>query len=155
MWRRVDLLWTDVSEERITSIFRVEKPSSEEPAWAGGCRLGHQSKTPSYMRRGRDGEWVTWEINREERGRVCRDGRAGSRPGRYKIVVEGKSPLSLPLCSYIAGCFRLVAQSAATCSRCFLSRELFYSEDGGDKFLRNVGSHKIYKAPYLRRRHSS
>jgi hypothetical protein len=25
MWRRVDLVWTDVSEERITSIFRVEK----------------------------------------------------------------------------------------------------------------------------------
>jgi hypothetical protein len=25
MWRRVDLVWTDVSEERIASIFRVEK----------------------------------------------------------------------------------------------------------------------------------
>jgi hypothetical protein len=25
MWRRVDLLWTDVSEERIASIFRAEK----------------------------------------------------------------------------------------------------------------------------------
>jgi hypothetical protein len=25
MWLRVDLVWTDVSEERITSIFRVEK----------------------------------------------------------------------------------------------------------------------------------
>jgi hypothetical protein len=36
MWRRVDLLWTDVSEERIASIFRVEKSASEEPAWAGG-----------------------------------------------------------------------------------------------------------------------
>jgi hypothetical protein len=24
MWRRVDLVWTDVSEERIASIFRVE-----------------------------------------------------------------------------------------------------------------------------------
>jgi hypothetical protein len=39
MWRRVDLVWTDVSEERIASIFRVEKSASEEPAWAGGCRL--------------------------------------------------------------------------------------------------------------------
>jgi hypothetical protein len=38
MWRRVDLVWIDVSEERITSIFRVEKSASEEPAWAGGCR---------------------------------------------------------------------------------------------------------------------
>jgi hypothetical protein len=25
MWRRVELVWTDVSEERIASIFRVEK----------------------------------------------------------------------------------------------------------------------------------
>jgi hypothetical protein len=37
MWRRVDLVWTDVSEERIASIFRVEKSSSGEPAWSGGC----------------------------------------------------------------------------------------------------------------------
>jgi hypothetical protein len=38
MWRRVDLLWTDVSEECIASIFRVEKSASKEPAWACGCR---------------------------------------------------------------------------------------------------------------------
>jgi hypothetical protein len=31
MWRR-DLVWTDVSEERIAFIFRVEKSASEEPA---------------------------------------------------------------------------------------------------------------------------
>jgi hypothetical protein len=37
MWRRVDLVLTEVSEERIASIFRVEKSASEEPAWAGGC----------------------------------------------------------------------------------------------------------------------
>jgi hypothetical protein len=36
-WRLVDLVWSDVSEERISCIFRVEKPASEEPAWAGGC----------------------------------------------------------------------------------------------------------------------
>jgi hypothetical protein len=30
-------------------------------------------KTPSYIRTGREGEWTTWEISREERGRVCRD----------------------------------------------------------------------------------
>jgi hypothetical protein len=38
MWRRVDIVLTDDSEERIASIFRVEekgKPASEEPAWAG------------------------------------------------------------------------------------------------------------------------
>jgi hypothetical protein len=34
MWRRVDLLWTDVSEERIASIFSVEKFGSDEPEWA-------------------------------------------------------------------------------------------------------------------------
>jgi hypothetical protein len=39
MWRRVDIVWTDVSEERIASIFRVEKSASEEPTWAGDCRL--------------------------------------------------------------------------------------------------------------------
>jgi hypothetical protein len=37
IWRRVDLMWTDVPEERITSIYRVEKSASEEPPWAGGC----------------------------------------------------------------------------------------------------------------------
>jgi hypothetical protein len=36
---RVDLAWTDVSEERIASIFKVEKFGDGEPAWAGGCRL--------------------------------------------------------------------------------------------------------------------
>jgi hypothetical protein len=83
MWRRVDLVWTDVSEERIASIFRVEKSVSEEPEWASG------------------------------------------------------------------------ADRPATCSRWFFAREFFYSEDGGDMFLRNVGSHKIYTAPHPTRRHSS
>jgi hypothetical protein len=31
MWRRVDLVWTDVSEQRIASVLRVEKSASEEP----------------------------------------------------------------------------------------------------------------------------
>jgi hypothetical protein len=51
--------------------------------------------------------------------------------------------------------WRSATQSAATCSWWFLARGFFYSEDGGDKFLRNVGSHKIYTAPHPRRRHSS
>jgi hypothetical protein len=38
MWRRVDLLWTDVSEESIAFIFWVEKSASEEPEWADGCK---------------------------------------------------------------------------------------------------------------------
>jgi hypothetical protein len=35
MWRRVDIVLTDVSEERIASIFKVEeerKSANEEPA---------------------------------------------------------------------------------------------------------------------------
>jgi hypothetical protein len=36
MWRRVDLVWSDVSEERISSIFRIEKSASEGPARNGG-----------------------------------------------------------------------------------------------------------------------
>jgi hypothetical protein len=39
MWRCVDLALTDVSEERISSIFRVENSASAEPEWAGGYRL--------------------------------------------------------------------------------------------------------------------
>jgi hypothetical protein len=64
-------------------------------------------------------------------------------------------PLSLSSCSYIASCFRLVAQSAASCSHWFLARRFFCPENGGDTFLRNVGSHKIYTRAHLRRRHSS
>jgi hypothetical protein len=45
--------------------------------------------------------------------------------------------------------------AAATCSRWFLARGFFYPEDGGDTFLRNVGSHMIYTAPHPRRRNSS
>jgi hypothetical protein len=37
MWHSVDLVWTNVLEERVASIFRVEKSVSEEPTWAGGC----------------------------------------------------------------------------------------------------------------------
>jgi hypothetical protein len=45
-------------------------------------------------------------------------------------------------------------QVAAVCSW-FLARRFFYPEDGGDAFLRNVGSHTIYMVPHPRRRHSS
>jgi hypothetical protein len=42
MWRRVDIVLTDVSEERIASIFRVEekKKSASEPASAGATDGG-------------------------------------------------------------------------------------------------------------------
>jgi hypothetical protein len=39
MWRRVNLVWTGVSEERMSSIFKVEESASEGPVRAGGCRL--------------------------------------------------------------------------------------------------------------------
>jgi predicted transcriptional regulator len=43
MWHRVDVVLTDISEERITSIFRVEgkirKSASEETVRAGASRL--------------------------------------------------------------------------------------------------------------------
>jgi hypothetical protein len=45
MWRRVVLVWTDVSEERIASVFRVDKSAKEEPAWAGDCRLSSRTMT--------------------------------------------------------------------------------------------------------------
>jgi hypothetical protein len=51
--------------------------------------------------------------------------------------------------------FQLAAQSAATCSRWFLTRRSFYPEDVGDIILRNVGSHKNYTAPHPRKRLSS
>jgi hypothetical protein len=38
-------------------------------------------------------------------------------------------------------------QIAAICSRWFFFRRFFYPEGGGDTLLRNIGSHKIYKAP--------
>jgi hypothetical protein len=54
--RCVDLALTDVSEERIACIFRVEKSASGKPAWAVGCRMSHQSEITSYRRIGREGE---------------------------------------------------------------------------------------------------
>jgi hypothetical protein len=51
---------------------------------------------------------------------------------------------------------RLHLQGRTICSHCshwFLVRWFFYPKDGGDTFLRNVGSPKIYTAPHLRRRH--
>jgi hypothetical protein len=49
MWHHVDLVWTNVLEERTASIFRVEESLSEEPPWVGGCRLSHLLITPSYI----------------------------------------------------------------------------------------------------------
>jgi hypothetical protein len=45
MWHCVDPGLIDVSEERIASIFRVEKSASGKPVSAGGCRQSQQSGT--------------------------------------------------------------------------------------------------------------
>jgi hypothetical protein len=37
IWRLIDLVGNDISEEHIASIFRVEKSAREEPARAGGA----------------------------------------------------------------------------------------------------------------------
>jgi hypothetical protein len=62
---------------------------------------------------------------------------------------------SLPPSFYTDGCFRLAAQSAATCSRWVIAGGFFYRDDGGDTFFRNVGSQKNYTTPRPRKRHSS
>jgi hypothetical protein len=51
MWRHVDIVLSDVSEESIASIFRVEdkKKSASEPALAGATDLVKSSK-PNCIR---------------------------------------------------------------------------------------------------------
>jgi hypothetical protein len=49
MWRRVYRVWTDVSEERTASIFRVEKFANEEPACADGSLLSQESQFPTFL----------------------------------------------------------------------------------------------------------
>jgi hypothetical protein len=52
--------------------------------------MSHQSKTLSYIRTegGREGGWSTWEVNREERGRICRD--QVGRPGEQVAERSGE-----------------------------------------------------------------
>jgi hypothetical protein len=50
---------------------------------------------------------------------------------------------------------RKIRERGTTVSRWLRLADCFYPEEGGDKFLRNVGSRKIYKAPHPRRRNSS
>jgi hypothetical protein len=63
-----------LSEERIASIIRAKKSAIAEPASAGGCRLSHQSEMTSYIGTERKGAKATWEINSEDKGRVCGEG---------------------------------------------------------------------------------
>jgi hypothetical protein len=49
MWQRVDLVWTNVSEQYIASNFKVDRSANEEPTWADGCSL--QTAVISLYRR--------------------------------------------------------------------------------------------------------
>jgi hypothetical protein len=86
MCRRVVLESTDVSEERIASIFRVEKSASEEPAWAGGCRLSASRKHQLY--KDREGGRVGHMGNQywEARGNVVERGEQVGGQCRYRSV---------------------------------------------------------------------
>jgi hypothetical protein len=75
---------------------------------------------------------------------------SNGRPSTAEHVTSG---MCLP--SRCLGMGICVSVAAATCSRWLLACGFFYPEDGGDTFLRNVDSHKIYTAPHPRRRHSS
>jgi hypothetical protein len=101
MWRCVDLASTDVSEERIASIFSVEKSwvnarsvtLNFSPLLTDTLTLMHIPLLPA--------------VDLHHRPHTP-----------LHSVVFPCDILSLSPCSYIAGCFWLVAQSAATCSRC-------------------------------------
>jgi hypothetical protein len=110
------------------------KSASEESAWASSCRLRcqdgresgpHRKYPPRHAPIPALACYLLPNLNDV------------SPPLSLLISHVAHSP-SLPLCPYIAGCFRLVAQSAATCSRWFLARRFFYPEDWNDTFLRNI-----------------
>jgi hypothetical protein len=124
VWRRVDLVWTDVSEKHIASIFRVEKSASEEPAWAGGCRLSHQSKTPRYIRIGREGQEAAWKsIERRGVGSV----EMGERVAESGIVSEGYRASIDPVASWLSyrACIDLRSLvDLASCSGGFMREQM-------------------------------
>jgi hypothetical protein len=135
--RRVDVVdWTDVSEERIASIFRVEKSASEEPGGASGCRLATSRKLPTIC------ELVGREsghkgINREGRGRVC-GGQQVAGENRYRIG-RGESqgdgvsidPLALGLVA--TGAWPRSLVDLASCSGGFLREQIEASMNCWDK----------------------
>jgi hypothetical protein len=61
MWSCVDPGLTDVKEERIASIFRVEKSASREPASAGGCRMNPVGNNQLY--KNREGRFSETSVN--------------------------------------------------------------------------------------------
>jgi hypothetical protein len=124
---RVDVVdWTDVSEDRIASIFRVEKSASEEPAWAGSCRTDSQSKTPSYIWAG--GESGHKGIIKKRGGRVCGGQQVAGenlyRIGRGEIQGYGVSIDPLALVLFLTGAWPLSLVDLASCSGCFLREQM-------------------------------
>jgi hypothetical protein len=79
MWRRVDLALTDVSEESIASIYKVEKSASGESAGAGCCRLSHKSEITSCIRTERESRPHGKSTERRGLGSVVKVKPAGSR----------------------------------------------------------------------------
>jgi hypothetical protein len=121
-------------------------------------------KHPDIYEQGRAGEWVTWEIISEERGRSCEDGRAGSREraraGTESLSGGGYRSNTDPVASVLScrACIDLRnLVDLASCSGGFLREQMRgfrYLLRKYYMFLRNVGSHKIYMAPHPRRRYS-
>jgi hypothetical protein len=90
---------SDVSEEGIASIFRVEekrrKSGSEEPALPSGCGLSHQSKTPSYIKTGRKGRREVGHMGNNREERVGSVGMGEQVVGSRKRVRVGIGSLSV------------------------------------------------------------
>jgi hypothetical protein len=124
-WKSVD-----VSEEHVTSIFKIDDKNI----------IYFLQNFPSLPR---NSPWssmknaIFWDV---APCRSCVNRRFG---GTHRLQLQGRK-----------------TRERGTRVRClqprwFLARGFFYPEDGGDTFLRNVGSHKIYTASHPRRRHSS
>jgi hypothetical protein len=71
MWGRVDLVRTDVSEERVDSIFKVEKTTSEEKLWQLASKL-----SPSWT-------FSTLKATRSSETSIL------TRPTRHHVPVDG------------------------------------------------------------------
>jgi hypothetical protein len=66
------------------------------------------------------------------------------------VIMKNVAPCRYCVNRCFGGTYCLHFQGIKTCSRWFLTCGFLYLEDGGDAFLRNVGSHKIYTAPHPR-----
>jgi hypothetical protein len=132
MWSRVVFLWTYVSEDRIASIFRVEKSVSEEPMWASSwglsCQLkrSHKNYTTPHPRKRHSSWWPPWKPQILH----------SIWESLQEFYLLGPGTTLLGTCLYAA----------------FLLDLFFDPENGGEIFLRNVGWLSTdYTALYLRR----